>query len=171
MKNLRKGVALAFVAGALFSAGGVGCAVKAPPQLPAAAVAEREIHVVMPGSDFEFTDRHSLDQQLAMALRLSGQGDFAQAASYYRQAARRQYNAFGERALLAAASSYLLAGDQAGFSDAMVEFRHRLGPARVATVPEEVEVLLALDAYYGGRAVTPPYAIEPIMPSSRGRRR
>ena len=167
VRRRMKRVALAFVAGGLLQSGGIGCAENAPPELPAAAVAERLIHVVMPRPDFEFTDRHSLDQQLAMALRLSGQGDFAQAASYYRQAARRQYNAFGERALLAAASSYLLAGDRASFSEVISEFRHRLGPERLATVREAAAVLLALDAHYRGLPVRPPYAIEPIMPSSR----
>ena len=142
------------------------CAVNPEPRPIGSRLELRVIEVEAPAPDFQITDPSSVEQLTALALVLADKGEFDEAASYFRRVARTQHNDFGERLLLAAAFSFLQADDRQAFADTMGEYRDRLGPERLAAAPPEVEVLLALEAYYSGRHVSrPPQVLVPILPS------
>ena len=147
-----------------------GCAAREAPQPPVPPATERVrfIAVAVPPADFELTDPDSIEQRVALALVLADRGRFAEAASRFHALAVGQVNEFGDRLLLAAAVSYLQAGDREHFVATMKELRDRFGTERIAVGPAAVEVLFAIEAYYRGDQAPPPLRVlEPIMPPSR----
>ena len=151
-------------------AAGGACAGKAAPQQPKVLAATtgktRQIHVAAPAPDFEITDSGSSDieELVIRALVLTDRGDFAAAGVRFQGLAEGQFNPFGEVALRSAAWAYLQAGEWERFLAVMRQLRARLGAERLAVAPLEIEVLLALEAFYGGDPVSPPRELDPIWP-------